>query len=264
MIHVAAVPYLNSKVLVWGLEKPAPGDEPYTLEFQVPSTLAQSLACGQVDVGLLSSIEYFTQPNYKIVRGPCVSGRGVMWSIRLFYRGALKKLKRVALDPASVTTNALLRIVLEQRLGLRPEYVNLAPGQDAAQRKDLDGMLKIGDPCLAFHAPGCEALDLLGEWDALTGLPFVFAAWLVREKTPIGRLGARLRAARDAGLQNVGAIAQAHHAEVGLSVERAREYVEKIVRYDLGPQELNGLAEFQRRLVQLGILSREKPIELVD
>ena len=265
-IRIGSVPYLNSKVLIYGLEPAgtAPDGTPYTLELHTPSVLAKKLRAGEVDVALVSSIEYFRNPDYLIVPGLSVSGQAEMWSIRLFHRVPLQRLRRVALDPASETTNALLRIILLEKQKLDVEFVALERGEDPLARADLDGFLKIGDPALAFHEPGFEHLDLMSAWRALTGLPFVFAVWLVRRGVELRGVERLLVEAKRGGMEHASEIARAQHLAAGLSIERAREYIASIVHYDLGAEEFLGLTGFQKHLKRLGELTRERTVDLYE
>ncbi|MBE7467065.1 MAG: menaquinone biosynthesis protein [Planctomycetes bacterium] len=274
-VRLGSVPYLNSKVLIHGLEPEGtfadadagiqnPKSEiqnRYTLTLDPPSLLAKKLAAGEVDVALVSSVEYFRRPGYTLVPGLSVSGRREMWSIRLFRRKPLERLKRVGLDPASETTNVFLQVLLKEARGLAPEYVALSRGEDPAARADLDGFLLIGDAALRFAEPGFEATDLLSLWDAATGLPFVFAAWLVRPEARLHGFPARLARARDEGLRHARAIAAAHRGPTGLDLERAHEYVTRIVRYELGTEEQAGLARFGQWLAKHGLVSAARALE---
>jgi chorismate dehydratase len=253
VIRIGSVPYLNSKVLVHGLK---PQTERYTFEAHIPSILSKKLSDGAVDVALVSSIEYFKHPNaYVILPDLSVSSHREMWSIQLFYRGDLRALKRVGSDPASQTTNALLKIILCEKLRLATEVVPLALNEDPLSRPDLDGFLKIGDPCLRFEAPpGYAALDLASEWHAFTNLPFVFAVWLVRSGVDLNGINTDLFMAKREGLRHVDEIAARDAVALGLDFKRAREYIARIVKYDLGREEIGGLDLFRRYLIRMKLV----------
>jgi len=256
VIRIGSVPYLNSKVLVHGLQAVDPR---YTFECDVPSVLARKLREGQVDIALVSSIEYFRNPAYLIVPNLSVSSHREMWSIKLFYksesgvepREALKSARKIGLDPSSETTNALLQIILHEKMSLGIELVPLRLDEDPLSRDDIDGFLKIGDPCLTFiPPPGYEALDLAAEWHAFTNLPFVFACWLARKGTDLEGVNNDLFLAKRQGLKNTEAIARAEAPKMGLDYARCKTYISKIVHYDLGRSELGGMDLFRRYLVR--------------
>ena len=260
MIRIGSVPYLNSKVLVHGLQ---PSTPEYTFESHVPSALAQKLRSGDLDVALVSSIEYFRNPDdYCILPDLSVTGLREMWSIQLFHRGPLTSARRVGLDPSSQTTNGLLQIVLYEKLQLGIELVPLNPGEDPLVRKDLDGFLKIGDPCLTFNPPPeYHALDLAMEWHQFTNLPFVFAVWLARRGVDLEGINKTLFMAKREGLRNIETIARAEAPKLGLDFLRAKTYIGKIVHYDLGRAALGGLDLFRRYLIRQGLAEESKGFE---
>lgn len=257
-VRIGSVPYLNSKVLIYGLETRgvAPDGTPYTLELLAPSLLAKKLAEGGLDVALVSSVEYFRHPEYTLLPGLGVCGHEVMWSIQLFHRKPVRELRRVGLDPASETTNALLRVILGEKHQLTPEYVALSREEDPRTRADLDAFLRIGDPCLRLldHASGFQTLDLQSEWRALTGLPFVYAAWLVRGGADLRGVPELLARAKDDGLKHADEIAHAYHGEIGFTFERAREYVGNIVKYEMDAQNIKGMDRFLEYLHGSGLV----------
>lgn len=248
MIRIGSVPYLNSRVLVHGLQPSTPR---YSLEFDLPSVLARKLREGELDIALASSIEYFRNPGYQMLPSISISAHREMWSIQLFHRTSLRKARRFGLDPASETTNALLQIILHEKLQLGIELVPLKPDEDPAAREDLDGFLKIGDACLTFAPPpGYLALDLAAEWHQFTNLPFVFAVWMARKGVDLHGVNKDLFMAKNEGLRSTEAIAAAEAPRLGLPFERAKTYVSQIVKYDLGRAELGGLDLFRRYLVR--------------
>jgi chorismate dehydratase len=251
VIRIGSVPYLNSKVLNYGLLKSTPE---YTFESHVPSILAKKLRDGEIDVALVSSIEYFRNPDYCILPDLSISGVREMWSIKLFHKRPLKAARRVALDPSSETTNSLVQIILREKLQLGIDFVQLNSGEDPLTRSDIDGFLKIGDPCLTYTPPpDYDALDLAQQWHQFTNLPFVFAVWLAHKGTDLQGINKTLFLAKREGLRNVDAIARAEAPKLGLEFARAKMYVSKIVHYDLGRTELGGLDLFRRYLVRQGL-----------
>lgn len=251
MIRIGSVPYLNSKVLVYGLK---PVADEYTFETHVPSVLARKLRNNEVDVALVSSIEYFRSTDYLILPDLSVSGNREMWSIMLFFNKPLREIQRVGTDPASETTNALLSIILHEKLQLGIEVVPLTLGEDPLQRTDIDGFLKIGDPCLSFAVPpGYSTLDLCAEWHGFTNLPFVFAVWLARKGVDLEGINKKLFLAKREGLRHVDDIARAEAPALGIDFTRAKSYISRIVHYDLARPELGGLDLFRKYLVRQGL-----------
>ncbi len=84
-IRVGAVSYLNAKPLYYRLNEFAPG---VALEMDLPSRLADRLAAGEIDVGLIPSIEYLrgAEHGYEIIPGFAIAARGAVRSVKLFSR----------------------------------------------------------------------------------------------------------------------------------------------------------------------------------
>src|SRR5262249_19774906 len=204
-IRIGAINYLNTKPLIHDLDLLAPDAE---LLLELPSRLADLLAQGQLDVGLIPVIEYFRAGTYSVVPGLCIASRGPVLSVTLFSRVPWTSIRRVALDGGSRTSAALTQILLRKRYGALAEIVPLPPERDA-ETVDADAVLLIGDRAMRACLPGFEfAFDLGQEWHDWTGLPFVYAFWAVRPGADLGPVEAALQEAPRRGGPRVGAVAQ--------------------------------------------------------
>lgn len=248
-LRVGVVSYLNAAPTVYGLER----DPRVVLSRDVPSRVADRLHAGEVDLGLIPSIEY-ASGDYAIVPGVAIGSRGPVRSVNLYHRVPLLRVRRVALDISSRTSVALTRVLLRERLGRDPEYVPSPPSMPA-MLADADAALVIGDHALYFDGP-VDRLDLGQEWLARTGLPFVFAFWAGPPGvvTPAGV--ARLQAALAEGLAALPTIASSYN---GLGAGRAavnEAYLRSNIVFTLGEAETAGLREFYRRAHALGLIPR--------
>ncbi|HEX3148694.1 MAG TPA: menaquinone biosynthesis protein [Gemmataceae bacterium] len=249
-IRVGAVNYLNTKPLIEGLASFAPQAE---LQLDLPSRLADRLAAGDLDVGLIPVIEFFRAGNYSIVPGVSIASRGPVLSVTLFSRVPWPEIRSVAMDEGSRTSAALTRILLEKRYGIRPQTIQLPMGV-AADDMTTDAVLLIGDRAMKACLPGFDhAYDLGQEWFEWTGLPFVYAVWAVREGIDLRGVDRALQQARDQGLARVGTIAQREAAKLGLDAGFCRRYLSNILSFDLGPKEQAGLAHFYDLARDLGL-----------
>src|SRR6266404_1064683 len=212
-LRIGAVNYLNTKPLVYRLERLAPQAE---LVFDLPSRLADGLAAGRFDVALIPSVEFFQDSNYRIVSDACIGCRGPVLSVKLFCRVSADKIKRLALDEGSRTSAALVRILLKQRYGIEPELGPLPIGSGIDDTK-ADAVLLIGDR--AIHSPVGrfpEVWDLGDEWCRWAELPFVFAMWVARRGVDLNGLDVALGEARDLGVAHIEQIAASEAAALGL------------------------------------------------
>jgi predicted solute-binding protein len=245
-VRIGCVPYLNARPLIEGIT--------YPIRELVPAKLGDAFQAGEFDVALLSSIDVISSPSSFAVDGVSISSRGDVYSVVLAYEGELKGIEKVALDPASHTSNALLKIILEEFHGIYPEYVHY---QDS---KALD--FSLDSPTLLIGDRAIEArkrtsispvrfLDLGGEWFKKTSLPFVFALWSLRnEFTKKSELSSLLRQIKIAGMGKIAEIVARDEDS-----EFALRYLTEFIGYDLGNQEKAGLALFGEYLEKYKIVN---------
>ena len=262
--------FTNVAPLNWGLAPwPSNGG---TAEFVygVPTALNAALAAGDIDLTLVSSIEFIRhRDHYKALSDFSIATLGPVYSVMLFHRPDWLDLHgvRIAVTTESATSVEMLRVLLEAD-GIEAELVATAGSLD-----DLlavaDAALLIGDAALkgavahlrpvaggpsgrpvsgrsvADHA--VRVTDLGEAWYRLTRLPFTFAVWASRtDRRPSQTLIERLREARRAGLGHLGAVAAVEAEKLGLAPAIVQRYLENF-RYNLEPPDLDGLFEFARR-----------------
>jgi chorismate dehydratase len=247
VLRLGAVSYLNARPLVHGLES-EPGVH---LQSDLPSRVARRLHAGEVDLGMIPSIE-FAFGRYDIVPGIAIGSRGPVRSVSLFHACPLEDIRRVALDTSSRTSVALVKVLLRERLGRDPEYVPMAPAL-VDMLAVADAALLIGDPALDERSR-VASLDVGEEWTRLTGLPFVYAFWAGPPGvvTPAGV--ARLRAALADGLAAFPQIAATHANGTPGREAVYLSYLRRNVVYRLGHEEVAGLREFYRRAHALDLV----------
>jgi chorismate dehydratase len=248
--RVGAVNYLNTKPLVYRLERLAPQAE---VVFDLPSRLADGLADGRFDVALIPSIEFFQDPGYRIVSDACIACRGPVLSVKLFSRVRAERIRTLALDEGSRTSVALSRILLKERYGLEPILEPLPIGATLDDTK-ADAVLLIGDR--AIHSPAgrfAEVWDLGDEWCRWSELPFVFAMWTSRAGVDLDGLDVALGEARDLGVAHIDQIAADQAAALGLTVPQCVTYLRDHLFFFLGSREQRGLKLFYDRAVAMGL-----------
>jgi chorismate dehydratase len=258
-VRLGAVGYLNARPLTWALDR---SPSRWLIRYDVPSVCARLLHAGDVDLGLVPSIEYLHAPDYRLVPGVGIGSRGPVASVALFTRVPVERIRRVALDTSSRTSVALLRVLCGHRFEIDPDYVAHGP-QLAEMTRDCDAALLIGDPALEADADalGLRRIDLGEEWTAMTGLPFVYAAWTGRPGA-VDEDGVRaLQAAQQEGAGATGAIAAEYGRGDVAATARAAAYLRDNVRYGLGPDEASGLQTFLDYAAALGLAPRRRTLE---
>ncbi len=243
-IQIGSVPYLNEKPLTrWFSQADAGRASGIEVVYAVPSQLARMLADGEIAAALVSSFEYFRTPGYAIAPGVSISGQGDIESVRAFAKVPWRKIESLALDTSSLTSVALLKILLAEQLDSHPAFLHAAP--------DLDQMLAQADACLLIGDKGMMAddaelnvVDLGRAWRRLTGLPFVYAVWLGKPENLTPHLVASLAAAKAWGLTQIDVIAAEEAERIGTTVRQCRHYLTEVMDYDLGEEHQEALALF--------------------
>ena len=236
-LRIGCVKYLNARPLIHGWETP--------VEFDHPSALCRRLAAGELDVAFVSSFEFLENPIYTIVDDVAVGADGPVESVFVAHQMPLSEADEIQIDPASRTSVNLLRCLLAQS-GLSPR---LTESGNARAR------LLIGDQALRFHQQhGSEYnyCDLGAWWKAVTGLPFVFALWLIRpEVTAANAVADKLRARRD---ENLAQLDDVIAAQRDFSPEFCQHYFRDCLRYRFAEREKEGLIKFRSLCERHGIL----------
>ena len=249
-LRVGAVNYLNTKPLVERLTDFAPTID---LSLDLPSRLADQLAAGELDVGLIPVVEFFRGDGYTFVPNVAIGSRGPVLSVTLFSKVPWDEIRTVALDEGSRTSAALTQILLRKRYGVTPDVCPL-PIDTPADDLTTDAVLLIGDRAMRACLPGYRfAYDLGEEWTAWTGLPMVFAVWAVRRGVELGDAEAAFVRAKEYGLANAGAIAQREAPKLGLDAGFCRRYMSNVIRYDLGRPELEGMQRFRELVHEIEV-----------
>ncbi len=244
-LRLGAVPYLNARPLIYGLS------ENLSLTLAHPAHLVQLLLRGEVQVGLVPAFYLCQNPGVPLDIG-ALATLGPAESVLLFYRGRLEAVRRLAANVHSLTSNAAARIVLRETYGCSPEVVTHEPDLEA-MLKDCEAAVLIGDYAMQRSEERIPQLDLGTAWTDLTALPMVWALWVAADEATAQAARPWLLEAKQAGLHHLPEIAAEHARRFGLPEERCLRYLSETMRYDFGPEERQGLAEFHRRCRELGL-----------
>lgn len=173
---MGAVSYLNTKPLIYGFEQGLMKDE-VELLIDYPSNIASLLQTNQVDIGLVPVAIIPTLEEHHIVSDYCIGCDGEVASVCLFSEVPLAEISTILLDYQSRTSVALLEILIREHWKITPELRAAA----ADYEKNISGTtagLVIGDRALVQRSKSKYIYDLGTAWKEMTGLPFVFAAWV--------------------------------------------------------------------------------------
>jgi chorismate dehydratase len=215
-VRIGCVKYLNSRPLICDYDGP--------VVFEHPAILADMLFRGELDIALVPVFEALRHPGYILVEGAHIAADGPVFSVFLAHRGPLQDIRKISLDPASLSSAHLIRILLAEFHDLHPEY-----GSEG------DARLLIGNQAIEFRTDPANAewqiLDLAVEWKRCTGLPFVFAVWAMRPGTPTA-IADELRQLKNNGLAHIPEIVE---TDPFATREIRHRYLTEHIRFDIGP-----------------------------
>ena len=254
-LRIAAVSFLNARPITYGLERGLGGDR-FELSFELPSRCAELLERGDVDLGLVPSASYAAASGeMRIVPGIAIAGFGAVRTVLLVGEVPWAEMQDIALDGASRSSAMLLRLLCRQR-GLTPRFRELPHDAVVDAASGTTGALVIGDAGFGAAARFPHAVDLGAAWRDTTGLPFVYAAWTGRP----GAVGPDditiLKQSLADGLAARATIARAWSEAHGGDPADYQRYLTDNIRYQLGAEELSGLATFFDRAHAAELLPR--------
>lgn len=249
-VRLGAVGYLNARPLVFGLDR----SPRFTLRYDLPSECARLLHAGDIDLGLIPSIEYLRGDSYRIVPELAIASRGPVASVALFTTRPMSEVRSIVMDTSSRTSVALVRVLCARRFRIDPAIEAHSPDLNAMLERG-DAALIIGDKALVWELETTiQKIDLGEAWTSMTGLPFVWAFWAGRR----GVLGAddvtALKAARDAGVSHSDTVARDYFRDAPQHRDLGTRYLRDNIKYYLGDDERAGLELFYRYAAEVGVV----------
>ncbi len=247
-LRISAISYLNTAPLMWDFEHGAGSS--FEISYTLPSQCAASLRDGTADIGIIPAAAYASIPELAILPGVAIASRRAVRSILLVSKVPLEKIQTVALDTSSMTSVALTKVLFAKWWGGGRTFTAMAPDIKRMLETHNAGLV-IGDPALKIDRSQYITYDLAEEWIRLTGKPFVFAFWAVRQaalKDVPGDLdlATTFQQSRDHALLpgNLEGIAQEWAPRLELSQKEVKSYLTENIHYFLGPDCIDGLQLF--------------------
>jgi len=268
-LRISAISYLNTAPLMWDFEH---GDAAadFDISYTLPSQCAASLRQGSADLGIIPAAAYASIPDLAILPGVAIASRRAVRSILLVSKVPLEEIRSIALDTSSMTSVALTKVLFEKWWGGARTFTAMTPDIEQMLQTH-DAGLVIGDPALRIDRSRYITYDLAEEWIRLTGKPFVFAFWAVRQDAlkNVPRdldLATVFQESRDHGLlaKNLDRIASEWGPRLALSQENVKSYLTENIHYFLDPACLQGMELFFKYAQECGALSTAPPLFFLD
>jgi chorismate dehydratase len=229
----------------------------------VPAKLNAMLCRGEIDLCPSSSFEYGkSSEKYYLLPGLSISSIGAVKSVLLFSRLPIGSLNNqpIGLTTESDTSVNLLKIILAKGYG----YANVFQRTSLTLHEALNSfgaILLIGDAALKerIRSQGLYIYDLGEMWQELTGLPFVFALWIVTREAAetkgeeVKSLASRLLEAKNLAYGMYEEIAAGCEGMEWIGCDMLADYW-RTISYDLTPQHVAGVRRFFSMAKELGLL----------
>ncbi|MEN8162587.1 MAG: menaquinone biosynthesis protein [Acidobacteriota bacterium] len=263
MISIGAVGYLNALPLVHTLDQ-RPG---IRLVRRVPAALLADLEAGRLDIALCPVIDAQTSSrDLMIVPSGAIGSRSRTLTVRIFSRRPLDRIDHLHVDGDSHTSVALAQVIFHRRFA---RTLEISPLEDPAALDgptDLEAALLIGDKVVTAEPNPIifpHQLDLGQAWQDLTGLPFVFAAWLAPAEADLVDLPHALHKIRRDNCAHLEDLAGTWAREHGWPEESALTYLRDLLDYEIGPPQLKAMRLFWKECAELGIIDELKEIKIM-
>ena len=258
-MKIGRIGYINCAPVYGAIDRGivalAPGGELVT---GTPSELNDLLVAGELDMSVISAIEYARHAkDLLLLPDLAISCDGPVRSVALFSKRAVERLggSTVLLSASSRTSVALLELLCRDVWKIRPKFAEAraeAPDLEALAALPHEAVLVIGDAALQLSAAGSypHRYDLGEEWKRWTRQPFVFAVWAaqrVASPAAVRRDHETLLASRAWGLAHLDELAAEASHKTGVSVTACREYLGGL-DYAFSDQHRAALTDFLRRV----------------
>lgn len=241
-IRIGAVSYLNTKPLIYGIERGMIKEDAELL-IDYPSKIASMLLEDKIDVGLVPVAIIPEMKEHHIISDYCIGSIGAVASVCLFSEEPLDKIETVLLDYQSRTSVALLKVLIRNFWKIDVSFVETS-GDYQSKISGTTAGLVIGDRALQQRKISSFIYDLGEEWEKFTGLPFVFAAWISNKKLDEDFIK-RFNEANAFGLDKIDEIVN----ENPYNVFDLHHYFRDCISFNLDEEKRKGLELFLKKLV---------------
>lgn len=236
-IKVGAVSYLNTKPLLYGIERSELAQE-IELSVAYPSELARRLKAHEIDLALLPVAAMNDIKDARIVSDYGIGADEKVASVSIFSQVPMEEIKTVYLDYQSRTSIRLAQLLLEKHWKKQVVYKAASENYIEYINGTSAGVI-IGDRALKQNHNFEYIYDLAEGWKKFTGKPFIFAAWISNRHLPSGFIE-RFNKANGEGLNHIEEITD----ENPFPFYDLKRYFTQDIHYFLDEEKRKGLELF--------------------
>lgn len=279
-LRIGQISYLNVLPLFHHLQELFPPRQGLEYVKGHPAEMNAMLAQGTLDCAPASSFEYLLDAErYRLLPDLSITAsHGPVKSVLLLSPVPLAGLPAwiaghgpaVHVTSASASSVALLKVLWTYCWRLpEADWMDIAPGTGTSGDRPF---LEIGNLALKHWVEppaGWHIIDLADEWMRWTGLPFVFAVWIVRrglsdaQRASLADVHTALMHCKATCVQAIAEIAEWDEFTSWINRAGIEDYL-ATVGYDLGPREQASLAVFGDYCTRLGLIPGMPSLSWVD
>ena len=251
---IGKIPFLNSVPYFHNFEKGR-----YKLLPVTPRTMGVLSREGQIDAGLFSLMDYYSQQEELDLLPWGIATRDQVKSVMLFSKEGWAGLDdaAIAISDETATSVRLLQVLLKKKYGVHARFDRVQG--HLADYSRYKAVLLIGDQALRWNKlglPGFELVfDLASEWYDWKKLPFVFAVWAVRKSMPEERkreLVSLVQNSLEISEDHFSEIGEMHGSRIGLTKGEVKEYLEGF-NFRLGEREQEAMKAFLKLVQEISV-----------
>lgn len=237
---ISLVSYLNTKPFLYGLEH-ADISSSLELQLDIPSVGGVKILENSVDIGLVPVAVLAQLNDARIITDFCIGADGPVKSVSVFSEVPINEVENLYLDHHSMTSVQLVKILLKEYWKVNPTQIPAFPGYIESIKGTTAGLV-IGDRALAINDKFSYVYDLSEAWKKMTGLPFVFAAWITRKWIPEATIAA-INAALKFGVNHIEDVATSYE-HASFTNEEIYDYLKHNIDYNLDATKRKALELF--------------------
>jgi len=271
-ISLGKISYINASPVYYGLDKGGLPDW-LTMVPHVPSALNRKIITNQIEISPISAAFYaMNHESLLLLPDLSISCQGNVLSVICASNYELDDLdqRTVMFSQESASAASFLKMIFSQRQ-VYPDF-RVGPVGDINQiPSGVDAVMVIGDNALTqpWQERYTHCFDLGGIWYEMTGLPFVFAVWVVREsfakKHPdqVKEVHELLLASKKQGYANIDVVIEAGTKKLNLSHSIIKKYYDLLI-CDLDPLKIKAMKIFFESLYDQKILDTRAKIRFFN
>jgi chorismate dehydratase len=245
-LRIGRIPYLHAEPFYVDMAR-----RRLALAELVPGAVAAAAAHDEIDAGPVPLVDGVRlEGRFQPVAGFCIASLQQAGSTLLFSIKPIAALAgaHIGVTDEASTARQLLDVLLRVKYQVQPAaYGPLQTAHEAVLLIGNQGLRqRMGTPGFPY------IFDLGAEWHAWTGLPFVFARWMVRTNVSPGDralLEESLYAGLEEGVDALCQLAQPR-ADLHMLPRDIAQYIQGF-QYYIGRSEQQAIDQFQRYLQQL-------------